>query len=72
MKRGIFHGESQSPLLLIISLIPLTLIPRKCKEAYQENVKKLKTSAVANNGLTTYFIWTNRNYMAKQTKVLIH
>ena len=34
IKRGIFQGDSLSPLLFVISLIPLTLILRKMKAAY--------------------------------------
>ena len=35
IKRGIFQGNSLSPLLFIIGLIPLMLILWKCKEAYE-------------------------------------
>ena len=35
IKRRMFHVDSLSPLLLIIGLIPLTLILRKCKEGYE-------------------------------------
>ena len=34
IKRGIFQGDSLSLLLFIIGLITLTLILRKCTEAY--------------------------------------
>ena len=33
--RGIFQGDSLSPLLFIISLIPLTMILNKMKHGYQ-------------------------------------
>ena len=34
IRRGIFQGDSFSPLLFVIALIPLTLILRKCKNGY--------------------------------------
>ena len=40
IKRGIFQVGSLSPLLFIIGLIPLTLILRKCKEAYSSAIAK--------------------------------
>ena len=39
-KWEIIQGDFLSPLLFIIDLIPLTLILRKCKEAYQFNNSK--------------------------------
>ena len=43
IKRGIFQGDTLSPLLFAIALIPLTLILRDCKEAYEfyKNKEKL-------------------------------
>ena len=35
IKRGIFQGDSLSPLLFIIALIPLSLVLRKVKAGYQ-------------------------------------
>ena len=35
IKRGIFQGDSLSPMLFVISLIPMTLILRKVKAGYQ-------------------------------------
>ena len=34
IRRGIFQGDSSSPLLFVMALIPLTLILRKCKNGY--------------------------------------
>ena len=33
--RGIFQGDSLSPLLLVLALIPLSLALRKAKTAYE-------------------------------------
>ena len=41
INRGIFQGDTLSPLLFIMSLIPLTLILRKTKFAYDLNGEKL-------------------------------
>ena len=35
IKRGIFQGDSLSPLVFILALIPLSLILRKAKAAHQ-------------------------------------
>ena len=34
-KRGIFQGDSLSPLVFVLALIPLSLILRKAKAAYE-------------------------------------
>ena len=34
IKRGIFQGDSLSPILFVLSLIPLTLVLRKIKMGY--------------------------------------
>ena len=46
IKRGIFKGDSLSPLVFVLALIPLSLILRKAKAAYEfsesEKVRKSK------------------------------
>ena len=42
IKRGIFQGYSLSPLLFVVSMIPLTLILRKCEAGYTYATNKTK------------------------------
>ena len=44
IKRGIFQGDSLSPLVFVLALIPLSLILRKAKAAYEfsESKEKIK------------------------------
>ena len=35
IKRGIFQGDSLSPLVFVLALVPLSLILRKGKSAYE-------------------------------------
>ena len=39
-KRGIFQGDSLSPLMFILALIPLSPILRKAKAAYEFSESK--------------------------------
>ena len=41
-KQGIFQGDSLSPLVFVLALIPLSLILRKRKAAYQFSESKEK------------------------------
>ena len=41
-KRGIFQGDSLSPLMFVLALIPLSLILRKAKAAYEFSESKEK------------------------------
>ena len=43
IKRGIFQGDSLSTLVFVLALIPLSLILRKAKAAYQFSESKEKT-----------------------------
>ena len=42
IKRGIFQGHSLSPLVFVLALIPLSLIIRKTKAAYEFSESKEK------------------------------
>ena len=42
IRRGIFQGDSLSPLVFVIGLIPLSLILRKAKAAYEFSESKEK------------------------------
>ena len=42
IKRGIFQGDSLSPLVIVLALIPLILILRKTKAAYEFSKSKEK------------------------------
>ena len=42
IKRGIFQGDSLSPLVFVLALIPLTLILRKAKAGYEFSDSKEK------------------------------
>ena len=43
LKRGIFQGDSLSPLLFVLCLIPSTVILHKSENAYQFSSNKEKT-----------------------------
>ena len=42
IKRGIFQGDSLSPLVFVLALIPLSLISRRAKAAYEFSESKEK------------------------------
>ena len=42
IKRGIFQGDSLSPLVFVLALIPSSLISRKSKAAYEFSGTKVK------------------------------
>ena len=44
IRRGIFQGDSLSPLLFVLALIPLTIILRKMKDGYQFGTQRSSIS----------------------------
>ena len=46
IKRGIFQGDSLSPLVFVLALIPLSLILRKTKAAYEFSGRKEKINHI--------------------------
>ena len=46
VKRGIFQGDGLSPLLLVLSMIPLSLILRKVKICYEWGKKEYKLNHI--------------------------
>ena len=54
IKRGIFQGDSLSPLLFVLCLIPLTLILHKSESAYQFSSTKGKINHLFMDDLKLY------------------
>ena len=55
IKRGIFRGDSLSPLVFVLALIPLSLILRKAKAAYEFSESKEKiNNLLSMNDLKLY------------------
>ena len=55
IKRGIFQGDSLSPLVFVLALIPLSLILRKAKAAYEFSESKEKiNNLLSMNDLNLY------------------
>ena len=46
IKHGIFQGDSLSPLVFVLALIPLSLILRKAKAAYEFSESKEKINRI--------------------------
>ena len=49
IKRGIFQGDYLSPLVFVLALIPLSLILRKAKAAYEFSESKKR--------LIIFYLW---------------
>ena len=49
IKQGIFQGDSLSPLEFVLALIPLSLILRKAKAAYEFSESKEK--------INDFYLW---------------
>ena len=62
INRGIFQGDSLSPLLFVISLIPLTLVLRRIKQGYSFQKGKSKLSHLL-------FMDELKPYGSKQDKI---
>ena len=54
IKQGIYQGDSLSPLVLVLALIPLRLILRKTKAAYEFPGSKVKINLLFLNDLKLY------------------
>ena len=54
IKRGIFQGDSLLPLVFVLSLIPLSLILRKVKAAYEFSESKEKINLLFMDDLKLY------------------
>ena len=54
VKHGIFKGDSLSPLVFVLALIPLSLILRKVKAAYEFSESKEKINLLFMDDLKLY------------------
>ena len=56
VKRGIFQGDSLSPLLFILSMVPLSLILRKLNASYEWGKKEYKLNHLLSMGDLKLFL----------------
>ena len=54
VKRGIFQGGSLSPLLLVLSMVPLSLILKKVNACYKWGKKEYKLNHLFMDDLKLY------------------
>ena len=57
IRQGIFQGDSLSPLVFVLALIPLSLILRKAKAAYEFSENKEKINHLLFNHLLRLIIF---------------
>ena len=60
IKRGIFQGDSWSPLVLVLALITLSLILREAKAAYEFSESKKKINHLLFMDDLKFYSWSEK------------